>query len=426
MLKAESTCVVQVGLVAPDGSLGGWERALSDVRAELIPVVAVGVLGAFETALVDQGCGQRRHPAALASPFSCPRCSAGSGFRRRGRRRRVVLSRVGPLTLTLAMVGCRCGHRFAPLLGALGVERHARYAPGLARRALALCSELPYARAAAQLRAEAGAGPSPRSLGRLVRRAAAAIALERPRAPLANLEAVLIDATRLRAGPRKGRDDRGRELKIVLGLRGRGAGRRHELVGAVLAQSWDALAPALRSARSATIAVTDGEWGARSLLATTLPLLPHQVCTFHVRDSLDHRLWQDGLGFAARRALARAVGNAIEFAPSAADAEAALAAAVAMAERHRWRHALRHLQEVAPHIARWLEVDPSGRITHTTSLLERTMREVNRRMDPVGVRWSLAGASAISTLVLARRFDHPRWTRLCQDRGPAKSWVRTT
>lgn len=426
MLKAESTCVVQVGLVGPDGSLGGWERALIDVRAELIPVVAARVLEAVETTLVDRGCGRRRHPEPLASPFRCPRCGAGSGFRRRGRRRRVVLSRVGPLALRVAMVGCRCGHRFAPLLTALGVERHARCAPGLVRRALALCGELPYARAAAQLRAEAGTTPSPRSLGRLVRRAAQTIALERPRAPLANLEAVLIDATRLRAGPRKGADDRGRELKIVLGLRARGAGRRHELLGAVLADSWHALAPALRSARGATIAVTDGEWGARALLASTLPLVPHQVCTFHVRDSLDHRLWQDGLRFAARRALARAVGNAIEFAPSPTEAETAIGAAIRMAERHHWRHALRHLREVQPHIARWLELDPTGALTHTTSLLERTMREVNRRMDPVGVRWSLQGAQAISTLVLARRFEHPRWTRLCQDRGPAKSWVRTT
>jgi hypothetical protein len=336
-----------------------------------------------------------------------------------------VLSRVGRLELRIAMVACPCGHRFAPLLLALGLGRHARCAPGLERRALELCSELPYARAAAQLAREAGAGPSARSLGRLVRRAAAAIALERPRGRLHGVEAVFIDETRVRAGPRKGHhDDRGRELKIALALRARShAGQRLELLGASLAQDWATLGPLLRVAGDARIGVTDGEWGARSVLAGALPGVPHQVCTFHVRRSLDHRMWRDDVPLEERRRLAAQFGNAIEFARSAEAAERACASALAAAQRRRWRQTAIHLREVAPHLATWLRVDPSGRLAHTTSLLERTMREVNRRVDPVGVRWSLEGARAMITLVLARRFRHPRWTALCQDRGRARTRV---
>lgn len=416
MLRIESTAAVEIGLASPDGSLNGWEQALRDVRDQLVPAFTQGALARFETELVSLACGPRGAPDAREAPFACPRCGARGGLRRRGRRRRRVLSRLGRIVLEVQMVGCRCGHRFAPLLEALGIARHRRLGPGLERRALELCSELPYRKVAAQLRAEAGAAPSPRSLGRLVRRAAAELDLARARPPLRELEAVLIDATRVRAGPRKGRDDRGRELRIAIGLR-RGGPARIELLGAVLAQGWDRLGPALRSARHAAIAVTDGEWGARAILAAVLPAVPHQVCTFHVRDSLDHRLWQDGLPHRRRGPLVRAVGNAIEFARSAADAEAAVDAALAMAEGHRWRHAARHLREVRPHISTWLRVDPGGAIAHTTSLLERTMREVNRRVDPVGVRWSLTGAEAIVSVLLARRFAHPRWRHLCRDRG---------
>lgn len=426
MLHSESTCAVQIELACPEGDLGGWERALLEARGDLVPVLAARVLGSFEERLIERACGRRRGPASLDAPFACPRCGGRTGLRRRGRRARRVLSRVGPLALRVVMVGCPCGHRFAPLLGALGLAPHARLAPGLARRALELCSELPYARAAGQLRREAGAAPSPRSLGRLVRRAAALIALDRPRSPLHDIEAVLVDETRVRAGPRKGADDRGRELKICLALRAPGSGRRTELLGANLAESWDALRAVLRPARGARVAVTDGEWGARALVAAALPGMPHQVCTFHVRHSLDHRLWGDGVPLARRRRLAAALGNAIEFAPSADHAERALADALVLAERQRWRRTARHLREVAPHLATWLRLDPSGRLAHTTSLLERTMREVNRRVDPVGVRWSLAGARAMTTLVLARRFAHPRWLRLCQDRGRATSRVRIT
>lgn len=427
MLNSESTCTVHVGFASPQSSLDGWERAFADARAELVPSIAGRILGALEARLIDGACGARRHPVPALASFACPRCGSRSGFRRRGRRRRGVLSRIGRLDLRVAMVGCGCGHRFAPLLIGLGVTRHARCAPGLERRALELCSEIPYARAAAQLRREAGAAPSPRSLGRLVRRAAAVIALERPRSPLRGIEAVLVDETRVRAGPRKGPDDRGRELKICLALRARPrGGRRLELLGASLAQEWALLAPVVRAARDARIAVTDGEWGARVLLERALPGVPHQVCTFHVRHSLDHRMWRDGVPFARRRRLAAALGNAIEFARSAAAADRACADALDHARRRHWRQTAIHLRDVAPHLATWLRVDPDGHLTHTTSLLERTMREVNRRVDPVGVRWSLAGARAMATLVLARRFGHPRWLGLCQDHGRATTRVTVT
>lgn len=424
MLRTESTYVVQVDLVSPTEELRGWERALTEAREELAPAVAARALAAADEALVTRACGTRRRPHSAEGILRCPRCERATGFRRRGQRRRALFSRIGRLELRLAMVGCPCGHRFAPLLAALGVERHARCAPGFARRALELCSELPYARAAGQLRREAGAAPSPRSLGRLVRRAAARIALDRPRGRLGGIEAVLVDETRVRAGPRKGEDDRGRELKIALALRPWGARSRIELLGANLAASWAALAPALRAGAGARIAVTDGEWGARALVAAALPGVPHQVCTFHVRHSLDHRLWQDGVPFARRRQLAARLGNAIEFAPSMAVAEQALRTALADARRRGWRHAARHLEEVAPDLATWLRLDPAGRLAHTTSLLERTMREVNRRVDPVGVRWSLEGAAAMTALILARRFAHPRWLRLCHDRGRTTSRVR--
>lgn len=423
MLRTESTAAIEVGLASPDGSLDGWERALGEVRDQLVPAFVQGVLGCFEEALVTKGCGPRRDPVLGAAQFACPRCGAQAGFRRRGRRRRIFFSRVGRIVLTIQMVGCGCGHRFAPLLAALGIGPHRRVAPGLERRALELCSELPYRRAAAQLRRESGAAPSPRSLGRLVRRAAEALDLARPRPALRDLEAVLIDETRVRAGPRKGRDDRGRELQIAIALRRKGPARI-ELLGAALARGWAALGPSLRTARGAAIAVTDGDQGPRALVAAVLPEVPHQVCTFHVRRSLDHRLWQDHVRFERRRPLAQAIGNAIEFAPSAAAADSAVATALNMAEGHRWRHTASHLRQLAPDIATWLRVDPSGALTHTTSLLERTMREVNRRVDPVGVRWSLRGAEAIVSVLLARRFSHPRWRQLCHDRGRTRAWAR--
>jgi hypothetical protein len=420
---SESTRPVTLHLATPAQTLVGWEAACVGVRDALSRELFAAALSSQQEALLVMACGERYRPRRHWNVLSCPRCSARTGFRRRGHRRRQLFTRLGRLELRLAMLGCSCGHRFAPLLPLLGVRRARRIAPGFERRALELCTELPYRRAAAALGRESGAAPSERTLRRLVRAAAARCDLRAPRRDLAALDAVLVDGTRVRAGPKKrARDDRGVELDIALGLCGRdGVGRaRLELLGVTLDRGWRSLIRPLRAADAATIAVHDGDAGIARVLERALPDVPQQICTFHLRDSFDHRLWQDGMPFAPRRALVRAWGNALEYARDGRIASTALAVMTQMAERHHWRHTASHLRLVAPRATTWLEI---GAQTHTTSLLERVMREVNRRVDPVGVRWSRAGAAAIIDLLLARRFGHPDWRRLCEDAGSVQAWA---
>jgi hypothetical protein len=64
-----------------------------------------------------------------------------------------------------------------------------------------------------------------------------------------------------------------------------------------------------------------------------------------------------------------------------------------------------------------------SRPEHTTSVLERTMREINRRVDPPGNRWLVPGVRSMVNLILARRFDHPAWRTLWQDASTVKVWA---
>lgn len=423
MPTIESTHLVGVHLATTENRLRGWEAALVGARDQLGPPLFAAALAEYEAGLVERACGPRYKPRSRWGALSCPRCGARSGFRRRGHRRRMLFTRIGRIQLRLAMIGCGCGHRFAPLLHQLGIAPGRRVGPGLERRILELCTELPYRRAQDALRREAGAAPSERTFRRLVRRAAGRCDLRAPRRDLGPLQAVLVDGTRIRAGAKKrSRDDRGIELDIALALRGRDPDGRAqlELLGVTLDRGWMSLVRPLRAAAAAPIAVHDGDAAIGRVLARALPAVPQQICTFHLRDSFDHRLWQDGLAFAARRALARVWGNAIEYATDPVDAADALAAMAAMAERHRWRRTAVHLRAITPLATTWLH---AGVATHTTSLLERVMREVNRRVDPVGVRWSRTGAGALIDLLLARRFAHPDWRRLCDDAGSVQIWA---
>lgn len=50
-----------------------------------------------------------------------------------------------------------------------------------------------------------------------------------------------------------------------------------------------------------------------------------------------------------------------------------------------------------------------GRPELGTGVLERVMREMNRRTD-VGVRWSVEGVRAILMIKCARKYHHGRWS----------------
>ena len=50
-----------------------------------------------------------------------------------------------------------------------------------------------------------------------------------------------------------------------------------------------------------------------------------------------------------------------------------------------------------------------GRPELATGVLERVMREMNRRTD-VGVRWSIPGARGMLMFKLARKYHHRQWS----------------
>jgi len=442
LLRVEVSREIRLGLEGHD--VVGFEHSAMVAERELRPAIWAGLLEAYQEAVLDRVCGLRRSPLSRGrrAPFMCPACGSERGFRRRGRRsrRRVLLTRLGRMELTLAQVACRCGRRFAPLLQLLGVDGGSRVSPGLARRAAELATELPFARAAAQLLTETGHGVSTATVRRIVARGGARCDLTVPRDDLHDVPAMLIDGTRVPAGPRHGRrarSARGVEVNIACAVLGRDiTGRRPraqiELVGASVAEPWLGLHDAVRGPRDIGIVVTDGDNGIEGLLDRALPEVPRQHCTFHVQHNIRLRLWQDGVAFKDRDALADRLLAPVLSARTRGESLLALEESIALAQDHGFDYAAQHLRNVGRQLSTWKAVRHSrrpwrmsgrSRPEHTTSLLERTMREVNRRVDPPGNRWLVPGVRAMVNLLLARRFDHPSWKDLWQDAGTVRVWA---
>jgi transposase-like protein len=227
------------------------------------------------------------------------------------------------------------------------------------------------------------------------------------------------------------------ELNIACAVMGRDpTGRRPkahiELVGSTVARPWSALERAVRACRDVGIVVTDGDDRIDSMLDRAAPRLPRQHCTFHIHHNVWHRLWQDGIPMTKRDAVIERLLNPVLNAKSRRASLEAMEKSIRLAYDNGWDHTARHLQRTGPHLATWRAVRrgrrPSrmpGRLRpeHTTSVLERVMREVNRRVDPPGNRWVVDGVRAMTNLLLGRRFDHPAWKDLWQDAGNVKTWA---
>ena len=64
-----------------------------------------------------------------------------------------------------------------------------------------------------------------------------------------------------------------------------------------------------------------------------------------------------------------------------------------------------------------------GRPELATGVLERVMRELNRRTD-IGVRWSINGCRALLMLKLARKYHHSEWPWLPTATNPSNVRIR--
>lgn len=442
LLRVEVSPQIHLQLEGQD--VIGFERAALAAECEIRPQIWVRLLEAFQDEVLDHACGPRRSPLPRGrkAAFRCPACGSERGFRRRGRRSRprVLLTRLGRMRLNLRQVGCRCGRRFAPLLQLLGVEAGSRVSPGLARRAAELATEIPFGKAAVQLFNETGYAMSTSTVRRIVSKAGERCDLTVPRDDLHEVPAMLIDGTRAPAGPRygrKARSARGVEVNIACGIVGRDpSGRRAkaqiELLGAVVGEPWQRLHDVVRAPRGIGIVVTDGDNGIDGLLDRALPDVPRQHCTFHVQHNIRLRLWQDGVAFRHRDALADRLLAPILTASTRGASLVALDRSITLAEDNGFDYTAQHLRNVGHRLSTWQSVRHSrrpwrmegrSRPEHTTSVLERTMREVNRRVDPPGNRWLVPGVRSIVYLLLARRFDHPSWGALWQDAENVKVWA---
>jgi hypothetical protein len=394
------------------------------VPGELVAAAVAALTGELFDVIIGPKGFPLADDAQPEAPWACTRCASRRGFRRRGQRPggRTVLTRAGKVRMAAWQVECRrCGRRFVPVLELLGLAAHARRSAGVAEMAAALATEVAYAKAARLLAELAGVDLSARS----VRRDTLSLAPARVGPETLEVPVLLLDGTGVRAGdPRTQKN--GVELHLAVGLvaRRREGGRvvvEARLLGATLGEPWQAMGRLLAGVRPGLV-IVDGEEAITDLAVEVFGAkTPIQRCLFHLEAQTRWMArYLDRLDAATADELQARLHTLLTDAYATGDLDTAVAAyntLIDTAESLGADKAVTHLRNAAPHAFTFATNPTAGRLVFgdkgrpelATGVLERVMREMNRRTD-IGVRWSIPGARGMLMVKLGRKYSHGRWS----------------
>jgi transposase-like protein len=201
------------------------------------------------------------------------------------------------------------------------------------------------------------------------------------------------------------------------------------LLGATVGEGWSVMGELLAGLRPGLILV-DGEEELSALAAEVFAGVPVQRCLWHLgRGAYRAARYTDRASHELADDFRRQLEALLVAAYRAGDLTAAQAYAdlIDDAEGCGARAAAAHLRAAEGEVFTFLTHPDAGRLVFGdkgrpelgTGVLERVMREMNRRTD-VGVRWSVEGVRAILMVKLQRKYAHGPWSpKPVADQPPA-------
>jgi hypothetical protein len=378
-------------------SINALASSLPEWGRRLVLTQARQALEAFQDAFVQRVLDG-------AAELVCEACgvvhSGGQTILRRGSRRRQLKTSSGVLQFALKQLTCRdCRRTWSPFAPLLGLAPRQRVAQELVRKLVECVTELPYGKTCRLAEAWLGASLSPKTLHARVQELGSQVVFTPADEPTAVVQA---DGTKVPAGP----SERGMEVRFSFQIVGRSDVHGRTVVEKRIA-GWGTGSGGWKKALPPGIAteviITDREKGLPELLAERFPNVRHQHCEWHLSHTLNHLLYLDGVKLDERKQL---------------KAELSKIVWGTTIENRRVRYAALCSQVSAYSKAYVMLMDAMHNVLfdvpsreRTTSVIEREMREINRRSD-VGVRWSERGIDNLLRLRAAKRINKDDFERV--------------
>ena len=323
---------------------------------------------------------------------------------------------------------CNCGRTNIPLRDFLGLAPYQSKTSELEKMVTEIVSEQTYRRSSSHL-STIGTIPVPKSTAH---RWVAQSDCDQIDDSDETFDMLFADGTGYKRRPDKEAklNNRG-ELRIALGVDKTGS---IVPLGAFTGKSWDAIAAAVQGERDngkplADMLVSDGERGIAESFAKLCN--SHQRCHWHCVHDLNHTMWQDKAGKVERRQMQKKLAAIIGIELPEEDYEkvddsdkTALTDAVAAGE-YEIRKLIKKLldkgyvaaadylihasKNMFSYIRRWLLTGIVG--PRASSMIERMMRELARRLKRMAFGWSEEGAAKMARIIIKRFTSAGQWDK---------------
>ncbi len=348
-------------------------------------------------------------------PWCCPRCQERRSFHRRGSKQRKISCSLGQLTFPLLQLGCKkCGHRFSPFPKMLGMKPRQRFADEFKQKLVGLVTNLSYAKTSKASQSFLNTTANPKTVHSWVQEIANNTALPHHRTS----KAILLDGTGVPASKHRETSEKQRNnnLKLVIGLGQRSYKHRRpkqkkKILGLTVGQSWPQTVKQACKVKTSML-ITDGENSFDKVSDKYFKGVPKQRCLWHVPRTLGAYLKRySNLDKKDRTPILKKLKSVLYAKGKKPTVQREYTLFV-----KKMRHA-GHLAEAAmlasatKEIFTYRVVKKKGHKGIATSIIERQMREINRRSD-VGVRWSNQGLENLLKLNILQREEPTYWSEI--------------
>lgn len=373
-----------------------------------------------ETLLVDLCSGKKSWPWS--------QCCATPCLKVHDRRARSFRTSVGKVDIQWRRVICRqCGHMFIPLEKMLGIEKYQSKTAELEKMVTEIVSEQSYRRSSAHLET-IGEIPVPKSsLHRWVMQSDC----DEIETPDETLDLLFVDGTGYKRKPdlEQGHNNRG-EVKVALGVRNDGA---VVPIGTWSGERWDAISKQINEHRNnpdepfAKLLISDAEPGMAEAFANMIN--GEQRCHWHAIHDLDYMMWIDKAGKGERRDTQYQLRNIIgidvpqediqhvsqeekaELTKQIEDAEEQIQRLAESLYGRGYDKAATYVRRMKNNLFTYLKFWMlSGLISpRASSMIERMMREIGRRLKRMAFGWSEKGAAKMARIIIKRFTTADQW-----------------
>lgn len=247
----------------------------------------------------------------------------------------------------------------------------------------------------------------------------------------AKISQVMADGTKF-----KGRNGAKGDLKLMVGINSKG---QVFPIGSWAGEGWKDISKRLEDNKikfpEGTILICDGEPGLASAFENSFSY--SQRCHWHITRDLYHAMWQDGGTSKKSKPLQEGLSGvlAIELPESdfqqvsenekdeiekrMDDSERVIGKLIEFLDEKGYAAAASYLesarQKMFDYVRRWLKY---GLISpRTSSLIERIIRELGRRLKKIAYNWSDAGASKITRIILKKFTSPEKWDEYWRDKA---------